>query len=174
MQNEVIKTTRLKLIPLSPDQLSLYIDKVEDFSTQIGPVSRRILTDDLRRAISMKLERLASDSKGDTLWITYWLIQVPPDDFGAGMIGYKGAPDDKGQVEIGYGMDQNYQNMGYTTEALEGLIQWAFGDPRCKRIVAPDTPRTNIPSNRVLQKVGMQVYEEKADSFSWCLERDWG
>ncbi len=62
-------------------------------------------------------------------WITYWLIRVPPEGFGAGLIGFKGLPDQNGVVEVGYGIDPEFRNFGYTTEALGGLIQWAFDDP---------------------------------------------
>jgi ribosomal-protein-alanine N-acetyltransferase len=174
IQNQVINTTRLVLIPLSAAQLVLYLEQEKEFSRQVGPVSREILTETLRRAINMKLEKLTAASLQDLPWLTYWLIRVLPEGYGAGMIGFKGVPDDNGAVEVGYGIDSSFRNMGYMTEALEGMIRWAFKDPRCERILAPDTPRSNRGSNRVLEKVGMRVYQEKRDSLSWCLERDQG
>ncbi len=114
---------------------------------------------------------MASALPDDQPWYTYWLIQVPPDRFGAGMIGYKGVPDKNGAVEIGYGIDTAFRNQGFMTEALQGIIRWAFQYPRCNRILAPDTLRSNLASNRVLEKVGMQVYQEKRDSLSWCLDK---
>ena len=174
MWNEMISTPRLKLVPLTPGQLAMYLDRDHDFNNLVAPSSREILTDDLRRAISMKLERMEVNPEEDLLWITYWLIVVLPDDFGAGMIGYKGAPDENGQVEIGYGIDREFQNRGYMTEAVKGMINWAFSDSRCTRIVAPDTLRANIGSTRVLKKVGMIVYESKPESQSWSLDRDLG
>ena len=119
----------------------------------------------------MKLEKMASALPDDQPWYTYWLIQVPLDRFGAGMIGYKGVPDENGAVEIGYGIDNAFRNQGFMSEALQGMIRWAFQDPRCNRILAPDTLRSNLASNRVLEKVGMQVYQEKRDSLSWCLDK---
>ena len=174
IQNEAINTTRLVLIPLSAAQLVMYLDQENELFRQVGPVSREILTESLKRAINMKLKKMTSAPPQDLLWLTYWLIQVPPEGYGAGMIGFKGVPDDNGAVEIGYGIDSSFRNMGYMTEALEGMIRWAFKDPRCERILAPDTPRSNRGSNRVLEKVGMRVYQEKRDSLSWCLDRDRG
>jgi ribosomal-protein-alanine N-acetyltransferase len=52
-------------------------------------------------------------------------------------------------VEIGYGIDPAYRNRGYMTEAVRGLIDWAFRDPRCRSITAPNTERSNIASNHV-------------------------
>ena len=169
---EAISTPRLNLIPLTVDQLVMYLERETDFYRQVCPTSREILTHPLKRAIGMKLEKMAAAPRQDLPWLTYWLIKVPLDGFGAGMIGFKGAPDDRGEVEIGYGIDSAFWNQGYMTEAVEGMIRWAFRDSRCARILAPDTLRSNLASNRVLHKVGMRVYEEKEDSVSWCLDRD--
>ena len=170
---ETISTPRLKLVPLSAEQLMMVLEQEGDFNRLVGPASRTILDKPLRRAIKMKLEKMLTVSLQDRAWLTYWLIKVPPDGYGAGMIGFKGAPDHKGEVEIGYGIDSTYRNQGYMTEAVTGMIRWAFLDSRCKRILAPDTLRSNLASNKVLQKVGMRVYQEKRESLSWHLEREW-
>ena len=171
---EAISTPRLILIPLTMDQLVMYLERETDFYCLVCPASREILTHPLKRAIGMKLEKMAAASAQDLPWLTYWLIKVPSDGFGAGMVGFKGAPDERGEVEIGYGIDSAFRNQGYTTEACQGMIHWAFRDARCNRILAPDTLRSNLASNRVLNKLGMRVYEEKADSLSWCLDKDQG
>lgn len=170
---EPLITPRLKIIPLSKDQLVMYLEEPEVFIRQIYPVSRNILTDTLRRAIHMKIERMASTPAEDRAWLTYWLIVITSEGYGAGMVGFKGAPDKRGWVEIGYGIDPDFQNRGYMTEAVQHMINWAFSDARCTRILAPDTFRSNLASNRVLQKVGMRVFEEKTNTLSWCLDRDW-
>lgn len=168
---EEIRTRRLTLFPLRAEDLAAYLAGESEFALAAGPASREILTPTLHRAITMKLEKLSRFGPGDWLWITYWLIRVPPRGFGAGMIGYKGPPDPDGEVEIGYGIDPAFRNQGYTTEALQGMASWAFADPRCRRIVAPNTSRANPASNRVLQKVGMRIYAETSESISWCLEK---
>jgi len=119
----------------------------------------------------MKLEKIPSSDPDDWPWITYWLIRVPPKKFGAGLIGYKGPPDSNGEVEIGYGIDPSYANQGYTTEALLEMVNWAFTNSYCLRILAPKTLRSNPASNRVLQKAGFQIYAEDQLSISWHLEK---
>jgi len=137
-------------------------------------MSRDILTDTLRSAINRKLEIMAGIDPAEHPWITYWLMRHKKDQYGIGMPGFKGAPDYRGQVEIGYGIDPAYQNQGYTTEAVNRLIQWAFEDPRCQRIVAPETKKDNPASNRILEKVGMKIYQETTEAYSWALDRvDW-
>lgn len=167
----VIRTSRIELTPLTVSQLWKYLDREEMFIKGVGPVSREILTPNLRKAIQMKLLKLDKVSLEDSAWITYWIIKVPPEGFGAGMIGFKGLPDRNGEVEIGYGIDSAYQNKGYVTEAVQEMIRWAFVDSRCRRIIAPNTPRENLASNRVLEKVGMFIYAETQDTLSWCIDK---
>jgi RimJ/RimL family protein N-acetyltransferase len=164
-----ISTDRLTLIPLSIDQLRAH----QEGARELGGIriSRAMLTDRLTRAIGMKIERMAEADPSDHRWLTYWLIVVDEDGFGAGMAGFKGVPDEMGEVEIGYGIDRAYQGRGYMSEAVCALIEWAFQDDRCRSIIAPDTERTNIASNRVLEKVGMQVYGESANARSWRIDR---
>lgn len=167
----ILETPRLELIPLTPNQLSWYLEDEQGFTRKIGPVSREILTEILSRAIFLKLEKMAGVDPNDHPWVTYWLINLKDRNYGIGMLGFKGVPDYVGQVEIGYGIDPAYQNQGYTTEAASRLIQWAFEDPRCQRIIAPDTRKDNPASNRVLEKLGMTIYKETKNGYSWALDR---
>lgn len=166
-----LETKRLVLIPLNSHHLLMYLNDEVILKEEVGPVSRVILTDILNRAICLKLEKMAGMDPADHPWITYWLIKLKENNYGTGMLGFKGVPDYVGQVEIGYGIDPAYQNRGYTTEAASRLIQWAFEDSRCQRIIAPDTRKDNPASNRVLEKLGLKVYKETKDGFSWALDR---
>lgn len=51
------------------------------------------------------------------------------------------------------------------TEALTALAAWAFAQPRVRFVVA-STERANLPSQKVLERVGMQRYRED-DRFLW-------
>jgi RimJ/RimL family protein N-acetyltransferase len=166
-----IKTKRLELISLNRILLGNFLDQEDLFFRELGPASRLIITPIIRKAIRMKLSKMDQSSPEELPWITYWLIRVPPEGFGAGLIGFKGLPDQNGVVEVGYGIDPEFRNLGYTTEALQGLIRWAFEDQRCRRIIAPDTLRSNLASNRVLEKVGMFIYAETPETLSWCIEK---
>ena len=71
-----------------------------------------------------------------------------------------------------YEIDPTYQNKGYIIEAVKGLIEWAFQDPRCRAIVAPNTKKWNVASNHVLKKVGMRVYGETEGAFDWRIDKE--
>ncbi len=168
-----IETERLRLIPLSLDQLKNYIARPEVLEQELGfDISRGIVTDRLRRAVAMKVTKMAHAGPAAYEWYTYWLIVVKDAPYGAGLAGFKGLPDDQGQVEIGYGIDPGYQNKGYMTEAVKGLIAWAFQDTRCRAVIAPNTKKWNVASNHVLKKVGMRVYGETEDALDWRIEKE--
>lgn len=165
-------TKRLDLIPLSPVQLQMYLDEPARLEQELGiPISRTIITERVRRAIRMKLAKMAHIEQARLAWYTYWLLLIRDVSFGAGLAGFKGFPDQNGQVEIGYGIDPDYQRQGYMTEAVQCLINWAFEEPTCLSVVARDTKKWNVASQRVLAQVGMQVYEESEDDFCLRVER---
>jgi len=104
-------------------------------------------------------------------WYTYWLVIVTSQLHGAGLVGFKGIPDSQGEVEIGYGIAPAFQGKGYTTEAVQALITWAFQAPECKAVIAPHTKKSNVASNRVLEKVGMRAYAETTEDISWRIDK---
>ena len=53
-----------------------------------------------------------------------------------GQMGFKGPPDEKGRVEIGYGVNASYEGRGYATEGVKALILWASKQPRVEHVVA--------------------------------------
>jgi ribosomal-protein-alanine N-acetyltransferase len=174
MDEPMITTDHLTLIPLTLGQLELYLCHSENLDEIVGcPVSRTMLNETLARAIRMKIDKMSGTDVAQHLWLTYWLIKILEDGFGAGMVGFKGIPDEFGEVEIGYGIDEAYRKKGYMTEAVRALIGWAFEKDECQSVVALGVLRENVASHRVLEKVGMKVYAESSDSLDWRIEKEW-
>jgi ribosomal-protein-alanine N-acetyltransferase len=169
-----LQTKRLDLIALSAAQLRFYLEQPSFLEQELGfPISRTIITERVQRAIRMKLARMAHVEDKRLAWYTYWLLVIrgtPP--FGAGLIGFKGFPDQAGEAEIGYGIDPDYQRKGYTTEAVQRMIAWAFEEAACMSVVARDTKKSNVASLRILAKLGMTVYDESEDAYWLKVERE--
>jgi RimJ/RimL family protein N-acetyltransferase len=167
-----LHTERLRLIPLTVEQLQCYITDPGEVEQELGvEVSKDIVTTRLCRAIEMKVSNMKQIDPLEHVWYTYWLIVVEDDQYGAGLAGYKGLPDNQGEAEIGYGIASAYRNKGYMTEAVRGLIEWAFQDQRCRAVIARDTKKSNKASNRVLEKAGMRVYNETEDALDWRVDK---
>jgi len=169
MRPEIL-TLRIKLIPLRLSQLQLCLKELSLLETELGiPIPPGFVTGRVRRAIGMKIGKMQEADVSQHAWITYWLIVVRANAVGAGMLGFKGYPNEEGSTEIGYGIDRAYQNKGYMTEAVQALIGWAFAHPFCKTITATEV--TNPASQRLLEKLGAQVVESNQDFTSWKIVR---
>lgn len=70
-----------------------------------------------------------------------------------GICGFKGRPDARGSVEIGYSILSQFRNQGFASEAVQGLIAWAFSHPMVTEVCAETLPYLR-QSIRVLEKSG--------------------
>lgn len=83
-----------------------------------------------------------------------------------GEIGCKGGPNDKGVVEIGYGLVSKARNKGYATEMVLKLTEWLLERPDVNKVTA-ECLDTNIPSAKVLEKSGFQLINHKNGMYFW-------
>nr|WP_190017590.1 GNAT family N-acetyltransferase [Streptomyces lucensis] len=70
-----------------------------------------------------------------------------------GGIGFHGAPDEEGRVEIGYDLVEGARGQGYATEAARALAEWALSRDDVDLVFAT-VERDNAPSQRVLERAG--------------------
>ncbi len=106
--------------------------------------------------------RLAAEpeSAGWLLWYILRDGQLPnalpgptPDRVLIGGAGFKGRPKADGTAEVGYTVLEEFQRRGYASEAVGGLVDWAFAHPQVRRVVAHTFER-HVPSLGVLRRNG--------------------
>lgn len=102
------------------------------------------------------------------------MIRSHPDDpgFGSwyivgerrlvGICGYKGPPNERGEVEIGYSVIEPSQRKGFANGAVQLLVERAFRDPRVT-IVAAETLPSLIASQAVLTRNGFSILSRSHD-----------
>lgn len=83
-----------------------------------------------------------------------------------GSLGFKGTVDRNGEIEIGYGLFEEYFGNGYMTEAVNALIRWLFENYSNFKFVKAQVSKDNIKSQNVLLRCGMVRYSE-IDDFFW-------
>jgi GNAT superfamily N-acetyltransferase len=81
--------------------------------------------------------------------------------------GFKSAPNERDEVEIGYGICHSFQGRGVATEAVIALCDFA---QRGARVVLAETDRENVASQRVLEKCGFQSVGETDGLMRWRKE----
>jgi RimJ/RimL family protein N-acetyltransferase len=57
-----------------------------------------------------------------------------------GTIGFHGAPDDRGRLEIGYRIEPDFRRLGLTREAVRAMFDWAAVEEGVHRFVASIRP----------------------------------
>ncbi len=160
----MIGTQRLLLRPLSYDELIKHIKYPDELAEDMCLKPSKSLVDkDVQEAILNDLLPNLSDPKKDYLFYTMWIIIEKNKKAIIGGICFHGEPDKNGEVEIGYGTDDEYRNNGYMTETISGLIQWAKANKRICTIKA-EIDKTNASSIRVLEKNNFEISERNNDS----------
>ncbi len=109
------------------------------------------------------------------IWWTYLPILLESNTL-IGSCGFKGPPNDKGQVEIGYEVAKAYCDRGYATEIAELLIEKAFRYKEVQHILAHTLAEENA-SVKVLKKchfkfMGAVEIGEEEKIWKWQLDRD--
>lgn len=94
-------------------------------------------------------------------WACDWKVCLK-DGTVIGGAAYKGIPDDQGNVELGYGIDESYQNQGYATEMTGLMVRWALEHEDVVCVQAQTDPE-NRKSQRVLAKNGFVHVGEGAE-----------
>lgn len=154
-----VTTKRLKIIPLNIENYRLYIENSNEMEENLGlKITNKIWDENIKGAFQYRFKKV-SENKDQYLWETLWIVICKGENCEIASLMIKGYPNEMGEVIIGYGTNETFQNKGYMTEAVEGLIKWIFTNPKALSIVA-DTEKTNIASHRVLEKNGFIKYKE--------------
>jgi GrpB-like predicted nucleotidyltransferase (UPF0157 family)/RimJ/RimL family protein N-acetyltransferase len=167
IRSQRLETERLTLLPLNRAELWHYLNRPRQLEAALHcDLSRAVLADPVPGVIRSKMRNSAYASISQVLWHTYWLIIVRSENYGAGLIGYKGVPGPDGTVEIGYGIDPDFRRRGYMTESAAALVDWALAQPGCQSITAC-TEKENAASIRVLEKLGFSLVKETDEELCW-------
>ena len=75
-----------------------------------------------------------------------------------GDVGLSPADGEPGVIKIGYTIAPEFQGLGYATEAVAALVDYAF-DRLGADVVRAYASALNVPSHRVAEKVGMRLVE---------------
>jgi len=166
----ILETKKLKLIPLDVHNLRYSIKDRQKMERNLGvKITNTELEEPVKTTMRTSL-KMVLENKKDYLWFTSWEIVLKKENRIIGGLCFKDCPDQQGRVEIAYGMQDEYRCKGYATEAVKGLINWAFSFNNITEIIA-ETEKDNLPSHRVLEKVGMEKYQENKKMFWWRINK---
>jgi len=137
--------------------------------TNLGlSVTNTILDDGMKYAMKVRLRKVLEDGE-NYLWLTNWAVALKEENRIIGFIMIKGYPNENGEVIVGYGIEEKYRKRRYATEALKGLTEWIFKNPKAVSVIG-DTEKENIPSQKVLENAGGIKYKETDELVWWKIE----
>jgi len=166
-----IDTNRLTILPLDQSLLEISLSDFNEMEKVLGLViTYRKLSDREKNVYKIRLKSVENNPI-QYMWYTVWIISLKEENKFIGSIMIKNYPNDNGEVILGYSIENDYRCNGFMTEALNSLTQWMFLNVEVKFIIA-DTLKSNIPSHRVLQKIGMVKYMEDDECYWWMLENN--
>jgi RimJ/RimL family protein N-acetyltransferase len=146
----MIETARLILRPWRDSDLEPFAEQNAD------PVVMRFLVGPLTREQSDAYAAAAQAHLAETGYCK-WAVEVPgvaPFIGAVGLSRVKFQASFTPAVEIAWRLHRNYWGQGYATEAAKAAIDDGFTRVGLKQIVALTT-LTNLPSQRVMQRLGM-------------------
>jgi RimJ/RimL family protein N-acetyltransferase len=151
----IIQTTdRLRLVAGTKALAAAEIGDRAEFAKLLGASVPETWPPDSLRDVLGYFYGLCQEHPEWEGWLTWYAIKIDNDyPMLCGSIGFKGPPDKRGMVEIGFSVLPEFQGRGLATEMVAGIVQWAKRQPGVKKIEA-ETNIDNKASIRVLEKNG--------------------
>lgn len=149
----MIETQSLILKPLTYQQLLKYIKCDNSLELELNlNLNSRTLSPELKEALEQTILPNVADTTKNYLFYTLWTAINKADNKMVGGLCVVGEPDLEGEIEIGYGTYEAFQNRGFMTEIVSGIVGWAKTQSKVKSVIA-STEKINIASSKVLEKI---------------------
>ena len=162
LHEPVIDTPRLSLHHISAPDLVTLFEYRDDAPLLAGtgftnPL--RVLID-FQGPLAWRVPQVKTDPACNKWFVRWIVLKVKQEVIGS--TSFHGAPDSDGMVEIGLGIETEYQNQGFAKEALLGMWRWALTFPEVKTFrytVSPD----NASSIAVIKFFGFEFKGQQMD-----------
>jgi len=154
-----IETERLLLVALTAEQLGLWVKNPAALEETLGchyhvePVGGHFL-----EVIKGQAEKASMDEE-NYLYYTFWFLVRKADCVVVGSACFKNAPNEHGEIEIGYGLGKDFEHNGYMTECVNAMCGWALEQKDVSCVIA-ETDVDNPASENVLRRCGFQLYKQ--------------
>ncbi len=161
----MLETERLELVPLTAGQLKLWLEDVKILENELN-CSTESPEGFFRDFVQRQLIQTENDSD-NYLYHSFWLIIRKIDRAVVGSCDFKNLPDEKHEVEIGYGLESEFEGQGYMTEAIKEFCRWALEQTEVSHVIA-ETENGNLKSENILKKIGFTIYKQNNTTW-WRL-----
>ncbi|WP_442591059.1 GNAT family N-acetyltransferase [Pedobacter sp. AW31-3R] len=165
-----IQTTRLTLLPFTMDIC------IESLSNVFGTIAGMGIypgsgwpdpeTLDTLPRIIKNLVKVNQPSGFES-----WMIIEKNTNLLIGDIGFKGIPNENGEVDLGYGIITKERKKGFALEAATGILKWAFQQQEVRSITA-NCLTDNLGSQKILSLLNFSIIKMDDEMIYWRLLKD--
>lgn len=167
----MIETLRLRIQPLTLQQVDLYKLCNGSLEASLGiALSQQPVHPELEEALTHDIIPVLQSDPRNVAFSTLWLAVSKESNMIVAELCFMGPPTGLGEVVLGYGTYPSQQGKGFMTEAVGGMVAWAFSNEKVKTILA-QTEHGNVASWRVLQKNGFTKTVSEYGLYTWSLTR---
>ncbi len=162
LKQPVISTARLELHHISADRLIDLFEKRDDTFALEGETFTNPLRNliDFQGPLAWRVPQVKADPATNK-WFVRWIVLKENREI-IGSTSFHGVPDAQGMMEIGLGIETQYQNQGYAKEALLGMWRWVLTFPEVKTLRYTVSPE-NLASIAVIKYFGFDFKGQQID-----------
>lgn len=155
-----LETERLLLIPMNYDFVSRIIQGDSSVYLDLGlkKVDEWPEKADIKDILEFVRDSLKEKSEPDGF--DAWLFVNKVDMSIVGDGGFKGNPDEEGNIDLGYAIIEPQRQKGLAYEAASALLDWGLSREEVNAVTA-DCLQDNVPSMEILTKLGMEEVKKE-------------
>lgn len=169
MKLKNINMDRLTLIPITLQVAEALINRDNSEILKLGVKANKDWpTNDTMDILPIIVEALKDSEPSG---FETWMIERKDSKEIIGDIGFHGMPDENGEVEIGYGLVESERRKGFGFEAARAIMDFAIGHEAVK-VIKADCLIDNIPSIRILEKLGMKEVKRDSKLIYWKYDKE--
>jgi RimJ/RimL family protein N-acetyltransferase len=167
MNLKELLTDRLIIVPVTLEITRSLLDGSSREIEKLGiKADGKWPTDDTMDILPIINESLEKDRNQSGF--EFWMIVKKDNMQVVGDIGFHGKSNEKGEVEVGFGLVEHERGKGYGFEALKAIMNWLSYQDSVKLIRA-ECLISNKPSARILEKAGMREINRDQELIYWEL-----
>lgn len=162
-----VYSERLELQVLDARQMRLWLEELPTLEKELDcSYKAEALEGDFLRIVEGQA-RITEDDAQRYFWHSFWFLIRKSDRTVVGSADFKAGPNERGEVEIGYGLGKEYEHNGYMTEAVRAMCAWAKEQEGVSCVIA-ETLLDNAPSQNILKRCGF-VETSRGETVWWRL-----
>ncbi|CAM2906645.1 GNAT family N-acetyltransferase [Clostridium sporogenes] len=163
----LIQTERLELIPLTLNQLKLWIEDIPELEKELDCSYKAESMEGFFLQIVKGQYEITQKDPNNYLWHSFFFLVRKYDRAVVGSADFKDIPNENGEVEIGYGLGKEFEHNGYMTEAVKAMCGWALKQNGVTSIIA-ETDLEGLASQKILKSCGFKK-DKEGETLWWRL-----